>query len=398
MTMRIEDIADWLLEAGTGRTSLLDLTRELIQKIDEVGVPLSRMNLGVFALHPEMAGYVVYWEAGMDEPIETPIRREDTQLPVYLGSPIRWMVENRTPTHFDLEDPEQGQQFSVLDEFRKQGNTDYRGFPLGYGADGIAVLTVCTNRPGGFEAWEVAGLAKLFPVLRLLIEVVETRRLAKTVLHTYLGRNTGELVLNGKILRGQGETIQAALWFCDLRGFTAMTEEIGSEAMIEVMNLYFDCMAEAVWDEGGEILKFMGDAMLVVFRITDQVSPGDAARRGVRAAVDAQRRLADLSSRRTAEGLGPLQAGIAVHLGKVVYGNIGAKTRLDFTVMGSSVNLVARLQSLTGQLGEPILFSPPVAEHLADPAKSVGKHSFKGVEQPVEVFRIVESEAGLTER
>ena len=387
MTARLQDIGDWLLKAATELTTLRRLTGELVEKLGEVEFPLSRLNLGVFALHPEMAGYAVLWEEGMDEPMEAPIRHEDTLLPVYRGSPIRWMVENQVPTHFDLEDPEQGRDFSVVDELRSAGYTDYRGFPVGYGANGIAILTVCTKRPGGFEIYEVDGLKQLFPVLRVLIEIVETRRLAKTVLRTYLGRNTGELVLDGKIRRGQGETIQAALWLSDLRGFTAMTEAIGSIAMIEVMNLYFDCMAEAIWEEGGEILKFMGDAMLVVFRITNDVSPGEAARRGVRAAARAQHLLRELSSQRVAEGHGPLDAGIAVHLGEVVYGNIGAKTRLDFTVMGSSVNLVARIQSLTGELREPVLFSSQVAEHLDDPIESVGEYSFKGVQNPVDVFR-----------
>ncbi len=387
MSTSIQDIARWLLEAGSRRATLLDLTHELVQKINSAGIPLSRLNLGVFALHPEMAGYAVYWEDGMTTPLETPVRHEDTLLPIYLDSPIRWMVESGAPAHFDLEDPEQCRKFSVLDEFRGKGHTDYRGFPIGYGPDGIAVLTLCTKRPGGFHASEVDGLSTLFPVLRLLIEIVETRRLARTVVRTYLGRNTADLVLSGKILRGQGEMIQAALWVCDLRGFTAMTETLGSMAMIEVMNLYFDCMARAVWEEGGEILKFMGDAMLVVFRITEQVSAGEAARRGVRAATDAQQRLADLSSRRAAEGLGPLEASFAIHLGRVVYGNIGAKTRLDFTVMGGSVNLVSRLQSLCGELGESLLVSSQVAEHLDGPLESMGEHQLKGVKQSVEVFR-----------
>jgi adenylate cyclase len=157
--------------------------------------------------------------------------------------------------------------------------------------------------------------------------------------------------------------------------------------MIAVMNQYFDCMAEAVWAEQGEILKFMGDAMLVVFRIGDEMSPGDAARRAVCAAVDAQRRLRDLSERRTAEGLLPLRAGVAVHLGAVVYGNIGASTRLDFTVVGEAVNLVARIQDLTGKTGEEILFTQQVAEHLAEPSESVGTYDLKGVPDPVEVFK-----------
>jgi len=388
MRMRFEDIADWLLEAETERSTLVDLTHQLVQKIEEVGVPLSRLNLGVLAQHPELAGYAVHWEQGMDKPVEAPVRHEQTLLPIYLNSPIRWMVETREPTHFDLEDPESGGDFPVISAFRSKGHTDYRGFPIAYGLNEIAALTVCTKRPGGFEKWEIAGLTKLFPAVRLLIEVVEMRRLAKTLLRTYLGRDTAELVLAGRIRRGQGETIQAAIWLCDLRGFTAMTETIGSVAMIEVMNLYFDCMAEAVWENGGEILKFMGDAMLVVFRITDKVSATAAARQSVRAAISAQQQLFELSSQRIRDGLSPLHAGIAVHLGGVVYGNIGAKTRLDFTVMGAAVNLVARLQSLTGRLGEPLLFSHQVAEHLAQPVQSVGEYSFKGVEDTVEIFRV----------
>ena len=388
MDSRIEDVGEWLLRAAAGPRTLLALTHALTQRLKDVGFPLSRLNLGVFAVHPEMAGYAVYWEEGMTEAVETPIRHEDTLEPVYLASPIRWMVENRAPTRFDLEDADQGREFSVLGEFRTDGHTDYRGFPIDYGENGIAILTVCTRRAGGFESYEIAGLTQVFPILQLVIENVETRRLAKTVLRTYLGRNTGQMVLDGKIRRGQGEEIQAALWLCDLRSFTAMTEMIGSMAMIDIVNLYFECMAQAVWEEDGEILKFMGDAMLVVFRITDEVSPREAAKRGIRAAKSAQLRLAEVAHQLPATIHGPLQTGIAVHLGEVVYGNIGARTRLDFTVMGRSVNLVARLQSVTGDLGESVLFSAAVAQHLDEPVESIGEYSFKGVEQPVEVFRV----------
>ncbi len=208
------------------------------------------------------------------------------------------------------------------------------------------------------------GFHRLFPILKLLINVTETQRLAKTVLRTYLGRETGSRVLAGEILRGQGEEIEAALWLCDLRDFTAMTARIGSPAMIEVMNAYFDCMAEAVWEEGGEILKFMGDAMLAVFRIDDTRSVESAARSGVEAANRALNRLEKLSDQRSSEWELPLRAGIALHVGTVVYGNIGASSRLDFTVMGSAVNLVARIQHLTGTKNEPLLFSRGVAQHL----------------------------------
>jgi adenylate cyclase len=388
MSSRLDDIADWLLVAGQHQATLRELTHELILRLHDAGIPLTRANLGVFALHPEMAGYAVSWEQGMAEPIEFPVTHEDTLTPTYLDNPIKALVKSGEPLYFDLEDPADGHEYPVLAEFQAKGNTDYRGFAIQYGKGGVAALTLCTNRPGGFESWQLEGITSLFSVLRLLVELVETRRFTRTVLSTYLGRHTGTRVLEGKIHLGQGEAIDAALWLCDLRGFTAMTASLGSMGMIEVVNLYFDCMAEAVWEEGGEILKFMGDAMLVVFRITESVTAVEASRRAMRAAQGAQRRLSVLSGRRAAEGLDPLRAGIAVHLGRVVYGNIGARTRLDFTVMGNSVNLVARIQSLTGDLDEPVLFSPQVAEHLEDPVQSVGEHLLKGVEHPVEIFRL----------
>jgi adenylate cyclase len=387
MSMHFDELANWLINTGADHSDLRSLTGELVSRLRAAGVPIHRFNLGVFAVHPEMAGYAVLWSEGMDEAIEVPVRREDTLKPLYLASPIRFLVERREPAHFDLEDPESGKEYPVLSEFRAEGFTHYIGFPIPYGDGGIAILTACTKRSGGFSPEEIAGIERLFPVLSLLISVVETRRLAKTVLRTYLGRNISERVLAGEILRGQGETIQAALWLCDLRDFTAMTTALGSLAMIDVMNQYFDCMAEAVWGEEGEILKFMGDAMLVVFRIGEEVSPADAARRAVRAAVDALRRLGDLSERREDEGLLPLRVGVAVHLGTVVYGNIGASSRLDFTVMGEAVNLVSRIQNLTGETGEEILFTQKVAEHLTETSGSVGSYDLKGVPGLVEVFK-----------
>ena len=230
------------------------------------------------------------------------------------------------------------------------------------------------------------GLRALFPVLKLLLGVLETRRLATTVLRTYLGRETGERVLAGEIVRGQGEFIDAALWLCDLRDFTTMTETIGSENMIDVMNTYFDCMAKAVWSEGGEILKFMGDAMLVVFRKNDQATTAQVAQKALNAAQAAQENLKALSQERVAKGLVPLKASIAIHLGQVIYGNVGAASRLDFTVMGHAVNVVARIQQLSGELSVPVLFSHEVAKQLTSASSSLGRYQLKGSDQKLKFF------------
>jgi adenylate cyclase len=388
MTVQLEQVAQWLLVSGRQYRTLRTVTEELAARLCAAGLPVQRFNLGVFAHHPVMAGYAVLWDETDPTAIEIPVRREDMLKKLYLESPIRLLAEGETSVNFDLADESACEKYPVLSEFRNEGFANYIGFSIPFGNVGTAVLTLCTKRPGGFSLEQYEGIRCLFPVLRLLIDLVESRRLAKTVMRTYLGRHTAQLVLDGKIQRGQGEVIEAAIWLCDLRDFSSMTAAIGSLAMIEVMNDYFDCMAEAVWEHQGDILKFMGDAMLVVFRVSSEVSLAQAAERAASAAVDAQHRLGRLSERRLERGEQPLRTGIAVHLGKVIYGNIGAATRLDFTVMGHAVNLVARIQELTRDLDEGVLFSGSVAAHLEHPVVSLSTYEFKGIGEPVEIYKL----------
>jgi adenylate cyclase len=387
MNTQLDEISDWLITKAQGDGDLRGLTGQLVSQMRDAGIPIQRFNLGVFALHPVMAGYAVVWTQGMDEAVEVPVRREDTRKPLYLASPIRFVVETRDSVNFDLTVQGCDVEYPVLGEFRDEGYTNYIGFPLSFGDEGIAVLTACTKRAGGFSADQITKIQQIFPILSLLISVTENRRLTKTIVQTYLGVNIGERVLSGEMLRGQGEAVRAVLWLCDLRDFTALTAEIGSFAMIDVMNQYFDCMAEAVWLEQGEVLKFMGDAMLVVFRIGDKMSEREAARRAIAAATEALHRLKLLSIRRVGEGLSPLRASVGVHLGSVVYGNIGASKRLDFTVMGTAVNLVARIQGLTAHTNETLLYSQEISDHLADTSEFFGSYELKGVKSPVDIYK-----------
>ncbi len=383
-----EKIKEWLLQEGATYTSLRALTQHWVHQMRESGLPIDRINLGVFTIHPEMAGYAVAWDTSMTEAVEISVRREDTLTPTYLQSPIKVLVEERCELSFNLRNKNDAAAFDVFKDYQAKGYTHYHGFPISYEDTGIAALTLCTKSEQGFALETLQGLRTVFPVLKLLLGVLETRRLAKTVLRTYLGRETGERVLAGEIVRGQGEFIDAALWLCDLRDFTTMTETIGSENMIDVMNTYFDCMAKAVWSEGGEILKFMGDAMLVVFRKNDQATTAQVAQKALNAAHNAQKNLQALSVQRAAKGLVPLRAGIAVHLGQVIYGNVGAASRLDFTVMGHAVNVVARIQQLSGELSVPVLFSHQVAKQLTSACSSLGRYQLKGVRAEVEVFQL----------
>ena len=392
--MSREAITSWLLDQGEQVTGLRELTQALCAQWLQAGFAVDRVNLGVFALHPEMAGYAVVWEPELDEAIEIAVRREDMDTPMYLNSPIHWLVERGGSFVADLRRPEERARFAVFEEFFERGFEAYFGERIDYGDGGVAVLSVCSRRADRFDTAQVEGLRAVFPALKLFIHLVETRRLAETVLETYLGPDTSKRVLSGQILRGQGESIEAALWLCDLRGFTQLTSSLSSAELIQVMNDYFDAMAEAVWSHGGEILKFMGDAMLVVFRIDDQRSAQDACWQAVAAGTTALDDLKRLSSQRKAQGFAPLSAGIAVHLGKVVYGNIGASRRLDFTVMGHAVNVVARLQTLTAKLDRPLLLSAAVAELVGGDLEPMGAFPIKGVREPLVVYTATPSESG----
>ena len=198
----------------------------------------------------------------------------------------------------------------------------------------------------------------LLPVVSLLLEIHLNRRIAIDLLDTYVGRDAGERILNGQITRGSGETVQAAIWYCDLRGFTALSERLGRDALLACLNDYFDCMGVPIERHRGEILKFIGDAILAIFRLDDEPACG----RALDAAIDARSAMLELNRRRRADGLDALDFGLALHAGEVMYGNIGTADRLDFTVIGPAVNLTTRIERLCRTLGPNLLMSEAFAE------------------------------------
>jgi adenylate cyclase len=210
------------------------------------------------------------------------------------------------------------------------------------------------------------------------------RRIAVDLLDVYVGRNAGERVFEGRIERGHAETIRAAIGFCDLRGFTALSESEPREVVIEALNAWFDCVAAAVDPRGGEILKFLGDGMLVIFALGEDEA--GACDRALDAALEAVAAVGALNEARAAQGLWPLAFGSALHVGEVAYGNVGSRTRLDFTVIGPAVNHASRLQDLTKQLDRPILLSGDFAARTRRPLAPLGEHRLRGMAAPVPVY------------
>ena len=205
-------------------------------------------------------------------------------------------------------------------------------------------------------------------------------------MNTYVGQGTGRKILNGMIQRGDADLINAALWFSDLRNFTHLTETLPARQLLDMLNDYFEFVSAAVSARGGEILRFIGDAMLIVFPIDENTSHQAACNAAIDAALDACNTLAALNHRRQRHAQPPIEFGVGLNVGEVIYGNVGAPDRLDFTVMGPAVNRTARLESLTKSLDTNILFSREFADLIDAPTQDLGDHAMKGIDGLQKVF------------
>jgi adenylate cyclase len=277
--------------------------------------------------------------------------------------------------------------FPICDDLRAQGGTDYfaQGLPGSTGE--ISYISWATRHPTGFSDDAVAALTALSPYLARRIELASAYHGTRALLEVYLGRNAGQRVVEGGFQRGSGELIDAAIWFCDLRGFTALSDERSPQDVVKTLDEYFDCVAGAVMAAGGEILKFIGDATLAIFPAAADAP--SACRRALAAAEHALAALERVNVERVARGEPPLAIGVALHLGQVMYGNIGAKDRLDFTVISSAVNEACRLEALCKALETPLALSQAFVEAARpDGLVDLGHHALKGVRAPLRVFTL----------
>jgi adenylate cyclase len=367
---------------------------ELCQRLLATGFPLWRLFLSIRTLHPQVATIGYRWRRGESLPSETPREHGIDREEVYLRSPIKLIHDGTSELRRRLADPATPREFPVLDDLATEGATDYLIVPLRFSSQRVNAVSIATDRPDGFSDAELARFKNLTPLLALVLEIKETQRLASTLLDTYLGHDAGRRVLGGLVQRGDGITLAAALWYCDLRSFTATTEPLPRDQIIALLNDYFACMVGAVQRHGGEVLKFIGDAMLAIFPIADDLDRDRACLAALAAAEDALADLDDLNKQRRADGKAVLEADIALHSGAVMYGNIGAPDRLDFTAIGTAVNLVTRLERMSEELGQRLLASARFASPCGSKLVSVGHYRLRGFSQPQEIFALPSSVAG----
>jgi uncharacterized protein (DUF427 family)/class 3 adenylate cyclase len=379
-------LVDWLLRDAWEATSVPELLSRLARQLRAAGIPVARATLIERTLHPQVLGTAHLWSRDADGVASEELSHEVGAEESFLASPFVPIFAGRGGVRRRLEGPDARLDFPILRELRDAGATDYAAMPLAFGDGQIHALTLATDAPGGFATEDLGHLHEILPLVSRLVEVHALRRTARTLLDTYLGAHTGARVLQGRIRRGDEDRIPAVVWMADLRGSTSLQERLERGRYLELLNEFFESTAGSALEAGGEVLKFIGDAVLAIFPLLDDP---EAPRRALSAARGALARLGRYNAA-CQDGDPRLAMALALHLGEVNYGNIGVPGRLDFTVTGPVVNEVARIEELCKRLGKPVLASGMLAALAADELVPLGRHPLRGVEEAVEVFTLPE--------
>jgi adenylate cyclase len=381
----VKPVVDWLVDGARSATESADVLVALCERLVAVGLPLWRVAVFVNTLHPEIVGRRFLWRADAGVSVADG-GFEIVETAEYRNSPFAYVVTTGAGLRRHLADPGCPDDYSMLQGLREDGVTDYVAVPLTFTNGEVHVATWTTRRPGGFSEMQLAGLDAITAPLARVAEIRALRRTATNLLDTYVGHHAGKRILAGRIRRGHTEAIHAVIWLSDMRGFTALADRLSPSLLIGVLNRYFDCQVPAIVAEGGEVLKFMGDGLLAIFPIAGAADAVCA--RAVAAARQARAQVAALDGAAGMEGVSGLRFGLALHLGEVLYGNIGGGNRLDFTCIGPAVNLAARLEKLAGQLSRDIVASGTFAEHCRSPLAPLGDFALAGFATPQPVYAL----------
>lgn len=370
-------LIEWLTGDECHALDEAGLVSGLGRRLRALGVPVDRLTLHLMTLHPEFIGRTIAWAPG--EPIEIHDREHGMRL-VLANTPLQRALETREPLIVGPGEGAHG-RWQHIDVFAGRGLVQLIIAPL-CNADGpISCAAFGTKRPGGFTSAEQQVIERILPALRNTSELRVLRQCELSLLDTYIGPMTASRILAGRIRRGEIESMEAALLLCDLRGFTELSNQLPGSTVLGLLNAYFDKVVPAITREGGEVLKFMGDAVLAFF-------PGIDPPGACQAALAAAKAILDEVDDFQYDGI-RVKVGIALHYGEVSYGNVGSGSRLDFTLIGPDVNVVSRIQSICSERGEALLMSETFRRQarITD-AVSIGPQRLKGFAEAMELFTI----------
>lgn len=392
----IDGVAEWLMSQALGERDVDSIVGGCSDRLLAAGIPLWRSFATFRTLHPLFASVSLIWRrdkrTGSIESLSL-LHGEAFTSEEWRESPMHHMIATQIPfLRRRLVGDSAILDFPICSDLRDQGGTDYVAYLVPFASDdeqgphqdGV-FGSWATDRRSGFTDADIHSLARIQRRLVVSLKVQIKRKITHTVLSTYLGPDAGQQVLDGQIKRGDGEMLHAVIWYSDLRDSTRLADTLKAEDFLSTVNAYFECTAGAVLANGGEVLRFIGDAVLAIFPIRDGEAR-DACRAAMAAARDAESRLHEVNNRRDTQGLEALNYGLGLHVGDVMFGNIGVPERLEFSVIGPAANEVARLESLTKSLGRRVLVSAEFASHLPQRLESLGAHALRGVGAPVEVL------------
>ena len=395
-------ISSWLVKEGLRGTTQTALLQGFCERLVAADIPLQRAHAAQRTLHPVYKAVGFDWHREDSSATRENYARVSEPLDRWLKSPFYNMLQKGMPELRErLIEGNEPSQFPVLEEFRAQGATDYFASAMSYGQSTIGPRTDPDDPPEGMiSSWtsdaregfsdsDIGRIKELLPVLGLALKSASSHRTAHDLLAVYLGRDAGERVLSGDIQRGSLDTIHAVIWYFDLQGFTNLAETTPGDQMIAMLNDYFGAVVGAVEAYGGDVLKFMGDGLLAIFKFTDD--DGACCSRAIAAADELLETMTAINARREAENLVRTHFSLALHIGDVMYGNIGAEDRLDFTVIGPAVNMAARIQAMCRPLEQDLIISSAMAKSAVRESKRIvpiGSHVLRGIPELQELFTV----------
>lgn len=375
-------LTDWLLREAAFLTTPEAFTAALAHKMRENGISLSRLAVMIWSLHPLIAGKNYIWSSDEKEVNTFAPSYEIHSHPSFINSPLRHVSQGLGGVRQKLNTDYGGNSFPIMEDLRKKGATDYVAMPLPFSNGQFNVLTLTSDHPDGFTTANLGLVFECISAISRFYEVFMLKENAQSLLETYVGKRSGARVLGGEIRRGDGDEIDAAIMFCDLRHSTRLEQDLGRDRYIGLLNDFFEAVSTIVHDNGGEVLKFIGDAVLAVF------PAGDAPDRArTNAVASAEQIVAALAALRDGGEHGEIDCSIGIDFGRVTYGNVGSRERLDFTVIGHAANVAARLGDYGKGLGHRVVVSDHFSRECAR-ATPLGQVELRNVNHPVSCFAV----------
>ncbi|WP_412776714.1 adenylate/guanylate cyclase domain-containing protein [Thalassospira lucentensis] len=398
----VRSVNDWVMECALEDTDISEILNGMVHRLVAAGIPIDRVMVAFKTLHPLYEGVSYVWSkdsGSIERSTHMGVRDDD---PDWADSPLKWMSDSDVSfMRRHLIGPGAVLDFPILESFRRNRGTDYYALMTPFVTDRDSTLgsnrifmTYMTRRPSGFSDEDLAtlsGIQRRFAVsCKMRINHEET----KTILETYLGSDAGGRVRNGQIKLGDSTKTRAVIWFSDMRNSSSVATHVGDDAFLGEMNDFFSATAGAVLKHGGQVLRYIGDATLAIFPIDENENNVETACvSALYAAAEAQLNIDQLNATREESGKPPFDYGLGMHVGDVIYGNVGVPDRVDFTVVGQAANEAARIEQLTKQLGKRVLVSQTVASFISCPTVEMGAYELQGTGVSVKLFAPDFSEA-----